>query len=70
MDVGDKPHNITLAISSLEQLRDKIKDIISSVDGKILSLPENNEKQFLKGFRDGLARSVIECDKQISLLKD
>ena len=70
MDVGDKPQNATFTISSLEQLRDEIKDIISSVDGKILSLPENNEKQFLRGFRDGLARSVIECDKQISLLKD
>ena len=68
--MGDKPQNTTFTISSLEQLRDKIKDIISSVDGKILSLPENNEKQFLKGFRDGLARSVIECDKQISCLKD
>ena len=70
MGVRDKPHNTTSAISSVEQLRGKIKDIISSVDGKILSLPENNEKQFLRRFRDGLARSVIECDKQISRLRD
>jgi len=70
MNTRDKPQDRISAITSLEQPREKMKDVILSVDTKIHSLPENNEKHFLRGFRDGLARSVIECDKQIFLLKD
>jgi len=70
MNVGDKPQDRTFAISNLEQVKDEIKKVISSIDSKIRSLPETNEKEFVRGFRDGLARSVIECDKQISLLKN
>lgn len=72
MNAGDEAQDTvtTTAITSLQQLREKIEDIISSVDNKILSLPENKEKQFLRGFRDGLARSIIECDRQIITAKE